>query len=208
MKTTQKEAEKFADSLDFEKSGGLVSAIAQSEEGEVLMLAFQNKEAVVETLSTGKMHYWSRSRKKLWRKGEESGNEQFLKEYHADCDRDAVLYIVEQKGNACHLDRHNCFDREAHFTINSLWSIIEDRKENPKPGSYTNKLLENPGLARAKIKEECGEVLKAFEEEGENEQVWEACDVIYHLLVLCASKGIALSDLEKELQKRHEEKKP
>ncbi len=206
MKASEKKVAEFAESLDFSKGNGLVVAVAQSESGDVLMVAFQDKDAVMKTLSSGKMWYWSRSRKKLWMKGEESGNEQDLLDYHADCDRDCVLYTVKQEGVACHTGSSNCFGTGKRFSLRELFELIERRKQAPVAGSYTNKLLADEKKITEKVVEECGEVVEAFEEKGEKEVVWEACDVLYHLFVLCANRGIVLSDLEKELARRHSEK--
>ncbi len=204
MKVSKEEAEKFVEKLDFEKEGGLVPAIAQDwVTGEVRMLAFQNKEAVMKTLTTGNIHYYSRSRKKLWRKGEESGNVQEMERYYTDCDVDSVLYKVKQKGPSCHLGNRTCFE-QGDFPIERIWEIVMDRKENPKDGSYTNKLLSDRELAVEKVKEESKEVIDSIEkEEGKKQVVWEASDLIYHLLVLLAEEGVDISDIQKELKSRH-----
>lgn len=110
MKVGEREARKIIDSLDFK--GGLVTAIARdSEDGEILMTAFMNEEAVLKSLTTGLMHYWSRSRRKLWRKGEESGHVQRIREVRVDCDGDSLLFDVEQEGGACHKGYRSCFYR-------------------------------------------------------------------------------------------------
>lgn len=207
MKLSEKKAKEFASTLDFSKGNGLVVAVAQSESGEVLMVAFQNKEAVVKTFSTGGMWYWSRSKGRLWMKGEESGNVQELVSFDADCDKDCVLYVVKQKGVACHTGSRNCFGKEAKFGLRELFELVDERKRAPVSGSYTNKLLADKKKIVEKVVEECSEVVEAFEEKDEKEVVWEACDVLYHLFVLCASRGVGFKDLEAELEKRHCEKK-
>ncbi|MBI5159015.1 bifunctional phosphoribosyl-AMP cyclohydrolase/phosphoribosyl-ATP diphosphatase HisIE [Candidatus Micrarchaeota archaeon] len=206
MKTSGKKSKEFADSLDFSKGNGLVVAVAQSESGEVLMVAFQNVDAVMKTLSSGRMWYWSRSKSRLWMKGEKSGNVQDLLEYSADCDKDCVLYVVRQKGVACHTGSRNCFNKENSFGLRDLFKLVEERKRAPVAGSYTNKLLADKKKIVEKVIEECGEVVEAFEEKNEREVVWEACDVLYHLFVLCASRGVSFKDLEEELARRHCEK--
>ncbi|MEM3030302.1 MAG: bifunctional phosphoribosyl-AMP cyclohydrolase/phosphoribosyl-ATP diphosphatase HisIE [Candidatus Micrarchaeia archaeon] len=202
MKLNRKEAEKFARSLDYRKGGGLVAAIAQSEEGEVLMQAFQNREAVARTLESGKMHYYSREMARLWRKGEESGNEQTLLAFYPDCDRDAVLYVVSQKGVACHTGARTCFRQPARFGLRQLFRVIQERKKKAPAGSYTRKLLRNKRLALAKLREEAEEFAEAVERKGKRAVVWEAADLAYHVLVGLASRGLSLEDVEKELARR------
>ncbi|MEM4389976.1 MAG: bifunctional phosphoribosyl-AMP cyclohydrolase/phosphoribosyl-ATP diphosphatase HisIE [Candidatus Micrarchaeia archaeon] len=202
MRLSRKEAERFARSLDYRKGGGLVVAIAQSQDGEVLMQAFQNYEAVVRTLVSGKMHYYSRERARLWRKGEESGNEQRVKAFYPDCDRDAVLYIVSQKGVACHTGSRTCFRQPAEFGLKQLFGIIQERKKSAPAGSYTRKLLRDRRLALAKLREEAEEFAEALEGKGKRAIVWEAADLMYHTLVGLASRGVTLEEVERELARR------
>ncbi len=110
---------------------GLVVAIVQDDKGEVLMVAYMNSEALIKTIETGRMHYYSRSRKKLWLKGEESGNFQVLKEIYIDCDKDALLFVIEQKGGACHKGYYSCFFRKLQKEDNSFCEV-EDKIFNPK----------------------------------------------------------------------------
>ena len=155
LKTSKAFANKLAKKLNFAKAGGLVPAIAQDYmTGEVLMLAFMNKEAVVRTLTSGKMWYYSRSKKRLWKKGEKSGNEQLVVRAFYDCDSDSLLFKVRQLNNcACHRGTRTCFDQD-DFPLERLFQIIEDRKANPQKGSYTNKLLADKKLALSKVCEE------------------------------------------------------
>jgi len=202
MRLGRMEAERFADSLDYSKGGGLVSAIAQGEDGEVLMQAWQDKEAVAKTLASGKMHYYSRERARLWRKGEESGNEQALLAFYPDCDRDAVLYIVRQKGVACHTGSRTCFRQPQQFGLAELSRVIEERKRKAPAGSYTKKLLKDRKLALAKLREEAEEFAEALEKRGKRAVIWEAADLAYHFLVGLISRGASLKEVEKELARR------
>jgi len=205
VKTTKKKAEAFAGRLDFRKGNGLVAAIAQSEGGEVLMLAFQDRQAVVKTLSTGRMHYYSRERKRLWRKGEESGNVQELSAFYPDCDWDSVLYIVRQKGVACHTGSQTCFRQPERFTLAQLAQLILERKKKAPAGSYTKKLFSNRRLALEKLLEESIEFAEAVEIKKKKDVVWEAADLFYHALVNLALRGTTLEDVEKELERRRKQ---
>jgi len=197
---TKKEAEGFAKTIDFGKQGGLVPAIAQDyRTKDILMLAYMDEEALVATLTTGKMHYYSRSRKRLWMKGEESAHFQNVIEVFPDCDNDTLLFIVEQEGVACHTGKKTCFTSPMDF----LFHVIEDRKRNPKKGAYTNKLLKNKKLARAKIMEEALELVEA---KKKKDVTWELVDVLYHSIAYSVGMGIDEEDVKKEILRRHEEK--
>jgi phosphoribosyl-ATP pyrophosphohydrolase/phosphoribosyl-AMP cyclohydrolase len=203
-----KQAREIADRLNFEKGRGLVTAIAQdSGSREVLMVAFMNRDAFLKTVTTGRMWYYSRSRKRLWMKGESSGNVQLVENFYTDCDGDSVLFGVKQKGNACHTGNRTCFFRgygkRMYFDLDELFSLILDRKVKPKSGSYTNKLLKNQKKLLGKIREESDELIEAAELKDKDEVVWEACDLLYHMLVLLARKDISLNDIYTELGKRH-----
>ncbi|MFH1424915.1 MAG: bifunctional phosphoribosyl-AMP cyclohydrolase/phosphoribosyl-ATP diphosphatase HisIE [archaeon] len=169
---------------------------------EVLMLAWANEEALEKTKETGYAWYWSRSRNKLWKKGESSGNVQKIVEVMEDCDKDALLYIVEQKGNACHTGKYSCFKKEKPFTLEVLEKVIEQRKLEKQEGSYTVKLLEDEELACEKVLEEAGEVVQAVKKEGKQRTIEEAADVLYHLMVLLAGKGIKWIEVVGELSNR------
>lgn len=192
---------------------GLIAAIAQDAySGEVLMQAFMNAKAVELTLNTGFAHYYSRSRKKIWKKGEESGNVQKVVSASLDCDKDCMLLKVVQTGNACHTGAPSCFFNTVKENQNvtgiemlsKLEKIIADRKANPVEGSYTNHLL-SKGADKIckKIGEEAAELIIAAKNNDKKEIINEACDLIYHLLVLCADKDISLSELTGELKNRH-----
>ncbi|HII53532.1 bifunctional phosphoribosyl-AMP cyclohydrolase/phosphoribosyl-ATP pyrophosphatase [Candidatus Micrarchaeota archaeon CG08_land_8_20_14_0_20_49_17] len=191
--------------LDFKKLGGLIPAIAQNAEtGEVLTLAFMDEPALRKTIETGYMNYYSRTRKKLWKKGEESGNVQKALEVYPDCDSDTLLFMVEQAHDiACHDGTRNCF-RTDRFSLERLFQIIKERRDNPKKLSlsYTSKLLKDKTLMREKIMEEAGEVVKASVKEGMERIIYEAGDLLYHLLVLLAGEGIELREVIEELARR------
>ena len=203
---------------------GLVPVVAQERlSGDVLMLAWANREALKQTLLSGKAHYYSRSRQTLWRKGETSGHEQRVVEIRLDCDGDAVLYRVEQTGPACHTGTRTCFSRAVRrdstpqdesilpvegedpggHQLSRLAALIASRARNPKPGSYTVSLLEQGrGKISQKVGEEAVEVVVAANSEDEHRLASEAADLLYHLLVLLQSRGVPLGAVLKELQDR------
>ncbi|MEN3016264.1 MAG: bifunctional phosphoribosyl-AMP cyclohydrolase/phosphoribosyl-ATP diphosphatase HisIE [Candidatus Methanosuratincola petrocarbonis] len=203
------EIESLVKSLDFEKLGGIIPAIAVGEDGRVLMLAFMNEEALRRTLSTGMMHYWSRSRRRLWMKGEESGHYQYVLGVYADCDSDSLLFKVRQVGNACHTGEETCFhkpvvDHLAAWEVPAeLERVVKDRIANPRDGSYTSKIASG-GLAKAakKVGEEGIEAALAGVAESKERTVSEAADLIYHMIILLQMKGISLEDVYNELRKR------
>ena len=188
---------------------GLVPAIAQDiATGEVLMLAYMNEEAVNLTLEKHIAHYYSRSRKKLWLKGETSGNIQEVKGFYYDCDGDTILLKVNQIGVACHTGSYSCFFNEVegskdyNNTIADLYKVILDRKANPIEGSYTNYLFDK-GIDKIlkKVGEESAEVIIGAKNNPE-ELIYESSDLIYHLLVLLVNEGVSLGDIYQELTKR------
>ncbi len=192
---------------------GLVCAIAQDiESGEVLMQAYMNAEALACTEKTGYAHYWSRSRQKLWKKGEESGHLQAVVSMHFDCDRDCVLLKVRQTGAACHTGAYSCFfdflqgdkERIGAEMLGKLQRIVLDRKEHPAEGSYTSYLFEK-GIDKIakKAGEEAVEMVIASKNEDKEELIGECADLLYHTLVLLAARGISLSDVCTELSRRH-----
>ncbi len=190
---------------------GLICAIAQDyESGEVLMQAYMNREAFDKTLETGYAHYWSRSRRKLWKKGEESGHLQKVVGVYLDCDSDCVLLKVQQTGAACHTGNYTCFFtpvRECGVgaeMLGQLQRIVEDRKENPEEGSYTNYLFDK-GVDKIakKAGEEAVELVIAAKNGDKEEIVGECADLFYHTLVLLANAGVKLSDVCTELKNRH-----
>ncbi|MDO5437886.1 MAG: bifunctional phosphoribosyl-AMP cyclohydrolase/phosphoribosyl-ATP diphosphatase HisIE, partial [bacterium] len=183
----------FIACLDFSKSNdGLIPTIVQDiYTKQVLMLAYSNKDSVKKSLSTGNATYYSRSRKELWTKGLTSGNTQKLLSAKFDCDGDSILYYVEQKGNACHLNRYSCFE-DKEFALYDLYKVISERKEQMPEGSYTTKLFKNEFYLKRKIMEEAFEAVNFEEGDGLG---WEASDLIYHLLVFMVMHYITPKDI-------------
>ncbi|MEA3422440.1 MAG: bifunctional phosphoribosyl-AMP cyclohydrolase/phosphoribosyl-ATP diphosphatase HisIE [Bacillota bacterium] len=188
---------------------GLVPAIVQDDaSGKVLMLAYMNEEAVNLTIEKKLAHYFSRSRQKLWLKGETSGHYQHVKSFHYDCDSDTILLKVKQIGVACHTGSFSCFFNEVFDEssegniLDNLYEIIMDRKINPKEDSYTTYLFKE-GIDKIlkKIGEESSEVIIGAKNSKE-ELVYESSDLIYHLMVLLVNEDITLTDIYRELKKR------
>lgn len=193
---------------------GLVPAVAQdANTQEVLMVAYMNREALEKTLSTGKAHYYSRSRKSLWLKGETSGNFQEVKSVHYDCDGDTILIMVEPKGPACHTGEKTCFyrrlDEGAGFkpagpkVLKELYRVLLERKNSPPEKSYVASLYAK-GLPKilAKIEEESGELIEAAREKERADVLYEFCDLLFHSMVLLADKGIDIEEAFTELGRR------
>lgn len=179
---------------------GPVPTVAQAEDGRVLMVAWSTRESLREALALRRGVYWSRSRKRIWRKGDESGHTQRLLGTRYDCDGDTLLFTVEQAGPACHTNRATCFGDAAPFDLEALGRIIAGRRGRQPSASWTAKLLEDPALLRAKILEEAAEVCEAGERDN---LVWELADLFYHTLVLMESRGIRLHEVAAELRGRH-----
>ena len=171
----------------------------------VLMLAYMNDEALERTKKTGFMHYWSRSRNAIWKKGETSGNFQKCIELMTDCDGDAMLARVEQTGVACHTGSYSCFSKDElkpNDIISQLWRVFEERKRTGAEGSYTVKLMRNRNLLLKKIAEESSEVIIAAKDRDHRQVVYEAGDLLYHMLVLLYDEGITVDEIFKELEGR------
>ena len=193
---------------------GLIPAVVQDfESGAVLMLAFMNEESVKKTLETGETHFWSRSRGQLWHKGETSGNTQRVRRISIDCDSDAVLVQVDQEGNACHTGEYSCFfntsslekkeTRSFWQVIGSLVRVIEKRRKEQPANSYTTHLFQSGiDTVLKKIGEESAETIIAAKNSNKAEFEWEVADLVYHLLVLLSMKGVGLSDIASELDRR------
>jgi len=197
---------------------GLVPAVVQDvATGTVLMLAYMNRESLTKTIETGTTWFYSRSRQELWNKGATSGHVQQVREIFYDCDGDTILVKVEQAGAACHEGTFSCFSRkfgEAESTVTKrpearenvlpeLYAVIEDRRQHPKEGSYTN-LLFDKGQDKLlkKIGEEAAETIIASKNNNQGEVIYEMADLWYHCLVLLAWHGITLEALLAELDKR------
>jgi len=186
--------EAFTTSLNWKQP--LLPVITLDRAGQVLMLAYTNRQALSKTFATGDMWYYSRSRRKLWCKGETSGHVQKWLRFAVDCDRDTLLATVEQSGAACHLGRYSCFgDRQ--FSLSELYEIIAHRFTDPVPGSYTATL--NDKRVREKIAEEAAEVVEA---KNRDEVIWETADLLYFLTVLLQKEGVTLREVLMELRRR------
>ncbi|MBQ2552655.1 MAG: bifunctional phosphoribosyl-AMP cyclohydrolase/phosphoribosyl-ATP diphosphatase HisIE [Treponema sp.] len=193
----------FIGCLNFEKTNGMIPVIAQGVNGEVLMMGYSNKEAFEKTFETGHLTFFSRTRNKLWTKGETSGHFLEVKKLRVDCDRDTVLATVVPNGGACHTGSWTCFgsDPDAPSTLERLYGTISQRFANPRPGSYTATL--NDERVREKVMEEAEELTEA---DGKDEVVWEAADLLYFVSVLMYKEGVEWKDVLDELDKRHKEK--
>lgn len=194
--------------LDFNKMNGLIPAIIQDDKTQkVLMLGFMNEEAYDKTLKTGKVTFWSRTKNALWTKGETSGNFLNVVSIKADCDNDTLLIKVNPDGPVCHTGTDTCWGEENnnHMAfLSELQRFIEKRHEEMPEGSYTTSLFQSGvGRMAQKVGEEAVEsVIEAMA--GNDERlIYEASDMIYHLMVLLTSKGLKIEDLAVELQKRH-----
>lgn len=196
--------------IDFEKQGGLVPAIIQdSITNNVLMLGYMNQEAYEQTIKTGKVTFWSRSRQCLWTKGETSGNFLNLVSIKSDCDNDTLLVRVNPVGPACHLGTDTCWGEKNEANpllfLTELQDFINKRHKEMPEGSYTTSLFKD-GLNRMaqKVGEEALEaVIEATN--GTNERlIYEASDMFYHLIVLLTSKGLRIENIAQELQVRHD----
>ena len=191
---------------------GLVPCVAQdADSGEVLTLAYVSEESLRLTVETGEMHFFSRSREQIWRKGEESGNVLKLRQLRYDCDGDALLALVEATGPACHTGNRTCFYRElegdepapvAHEGLPTLERTLRSRAAERPEGSYTVKLLDDPRLIGEKVEEEAEEVARAGRDESDERVAEEAADLLYHLGVLLASREVPQSAVMEVLNGR------
>ncbi len=195
--------------IDFEKSGGLVPAIIQDETtNNVLMLGYMNEEAYKRTVATGKVTFWSRSRKTLWTKGETSGNFLNLVSISVDCDNDTLLVKVHPEGPVCHKGTDTCWGEVNNFNpllfLSELQDFIEKRHEEMPEGSYTTSLFKD-GLNRMaqKVGEEALEAVIEAVNGTDDRLVYEASDMFYHLIVLLTAKGLRIEDVARELLERH-----
>lgn len=188
---------------------GLVPCVVQDwHTGEVLTVAYMNAEALRRTRQTGEMHFWSRSRLRLWHKGATSGHTQALRAIRYDCDADALLALVVPAGPACHTGERTCFYRgdlepEAPFAVlPGLERTLASRADTRPEGSYTAELLADPARAGEKVQEEAEEVVRAVREESDERVAEEAADVIYHLAVLLRGRKLSLADAGRVLDGR------
>ncbi len=192
--------------IDFNKSDGLVPVIIQDEQTlEVLMLGYMNEEAYQKTVADNIVTFFSRSKNRLWTKGETSNNYLHVKSIDVDCDNDTLLIKVKADGPTCHTGERSCFSTSYNQNfINELERIIDERYTNPQEGSYVNKLRKK-GLNKIsqKVGEEAVETVIAALAETETDLINEASDLIFHLLVLLREKGLNLQTIAKNLEQRH-----
>jgi len=206
--------------VDFEKQDGLVPVITQdSQTHEVLMLAYMNKEALQLTIETQFAHYFSRSKQRIWKKGESSNHTQEIHSIQIDCDNDTILLQVKQNGVACHTGRKTCFFTElttneiktdvivdttqAYGIVDTLYHTIQEKKNDDPKTSYTAKLLQGKENSMLKkIVEEAGEFTFAIKDDDTEEIIYEGADLVYHCLVALASKNISPDRVKQELSRR------
>jgi phosphoribosyl-AMP cyclohydrolase / phosphoribosyl-ATP pyrophosphohydrolase len=203
---------KDLEQLDWAKADGLVPAVVQDAAGgAVLMLGYMNREALAATQASGRVTFWSRSKGRLWTKGETSGNHLEVSSIAADCDGDTLLILARPAGPACHLGTRTCFGEtpprtaaESLAFLDTLQKIIAERIADPRPDSYTAKLLaQGPRRVAQKVGEEGVELALAAVAQGDAEIVGEAADLLYHVLVLLQSKQLSLDQVVAELEARH-----
>ncbi len=192
------------EAIAYDERGLVPCVIQDARTGEVLTLAYMNAEALDRTRASGELHLWSRSRGELWHKGATSGNTQAVRALRYDCDADAILALVDPAGPACHTGERTCFfggdlALTPHEALPALERTIAQRRGT---GSYTDRLLGDPGFTGDKVQEEAEEVARAVREESDERVAEEAADVLYHLEVLLATRGLALADAQGVLNER------
>ena len=198
---------------DFEKQKLIPAIIQDYKTKEVLMLAYVNEESYNYMLEKRETCFFSRSRQKIWHKGETSGNFQIIKKMYLDCDKDTLLIYVEQIGVACHTGNYSCFfnevvkydnDIEINNILQGIYNMIDDRNKNPKENSYTNYLLEQ-GIDKIckKVGEEASETIIAAKNDNKNDLIGEICDLVYHILVLMYNRNVSIEDIKLKLSERH-----
>jgi len=179
--------------LDYDKMNGLIPTIIQEESGKVISLVYSNKESIAKTIKTKKAWKYSRQRKAVTMKGATS-------DIKTDCDNDALLYTVKQRGSCgCHTGSYTCFGEEKEFSLQELYNKISSRIKNPKEGSYTQKLVNDEMLLKRKLVEEAAEVITSKDKQN---LIWECSDLIYFLFVIMSKEGISIEDIEKENERR------
>ena len=197
--------------LKFDSNGLIPAIVVDSSTKRVLTLAYMNAESVKISMEKKLTCFWSRSRQELWLKGETSGNYQHIVSITADCDKDALVVMVEPDGPACHLGTDSCFenllwesDELQEFSLQGLYSLLQGRKEEMPEGSYTSYLF-SKGLDKIlkKVGEECTEVIIAGKAQDKAETVYEIADLAYHVMVLMVEAGISLKEVQAELASRH-----
>ena len=199
------------DELKFDERGLIPAIVQDAQTGQVLTLAWMNRESLGISMEKELTCFWSRSRQELWLKGETSGNYQHIVSITADCDRDALVVSVEKDGPACHTGTESCFtapvylsENRQEFHLRDLYALLEGRKRDKPEGSYTTYLFEK-GLDKIlkKVGEESTEVIIAAKAEDRKETVYELADLMYHAMVLMVQMGIPLEEVRQELAGRH-----
>ena len=199
------------DELKFDANGLIPAVVVDSITKKVLTVAYMNRESLKISMEKGLTCFWSRSRQELWLKGETSGNYQHIVSITADCDKDALVVVVEKDGPACHLGTDSCFanpvwqsEEKQEFSLNGLYDMLVGRKNDKPEGSYTTYLFEK-GIDKIlkKVGEESTEVIIAAKADDRNETVYELADLAYHAMVLMVQMGITVEDIHKELASRH-----
>lgn len=197
--------------LKFDEKGLIPAIVVDALNKKVLTLAYMNEESLKISLEKKKTCFWSRSRNELWLKGETSGNYQNIVSITADCDKDALVVMVEKEGPACHLGTESCFNDKLfinedknEFSIDGLYELLQGRKENLPEGSYTTYLF-NKGIDKIlkKVGEECTEVIIAGKANDKKETIYEIADLCYHVMVMMVEMGISLEEVRNELASRH-----
>ena len=198
------------DQLKFDEKGLIPAIVVDAQSKKVLTLAYMSRESLEISMREGRTCFWSRSRRELWRKGETSGNVQRIVDITADCDRDALVVRVDKAGPACHLGTDSCFndrvfeDGEGEpFSVQGLYALLEGRRAALPEGSYTTYLFQKGAdKILKKVGEECAETIIAAKNDVPSDTVGEISDLIYHLMVMMAEKGIPLEDVLAELDRR------
>ena len=199
------------DELKFDEKGLIPAVVVDSVSKKVLTLAYMNRESLAVTMEKGLTCFFSRSRQALWLKGETSGNFQHVVSVTADCDKDALVVMVEKDGPACHTGADSCFFNPVYqspdlqeFSLQGLYNLLLDRMKKRPEGSYTTYLFEK-GIDKIlkKVGEECTEVIIAGKADDKKETIYELADLAYHALVLMVQMGISVEDVHRELQSRH-----
>ena len=199
------------DELKFDEKGLIPAIVVDAVSKKVLTLAYMNRESLEITMEKELTCFWSRSRQELWLKGETSGNYQHVVSITADCDRDALVVMVEKDGPACHLGTDSCFEtpvyqseNRSEFSLQGLMNLLQGRKEQMPAGSYTTYLFQK-GLDKIlkKVGEECTEVIIAGKAQDKKETIYEIADLAYHVMVLMVQAGISIEDIHRELASRH-----
>jgi len=197
--------------LKFDKNGLIPAIVVDNLSKKILTLAYMNKESLQISLEKQMTCFYSRSREELWLKGETSGNYQHIVSITADCDHDALVVVVDKEGPACHLGTDSCFhnplfisEERSEFSLDSLYSLLEGRKQELPEGSYTTYLFQK-GIDKIlkKVGEESTEVIIAAKDNDKKETVYEIADLAYHIMVMMVEMGISLDDIKKELASRH-----